>query len=129
MSPMPVSPDFIDPHKPKSYHFCMYSHVERNLKAIDSVLRTKLPDSMVALYAFGSRVRGDHSSGSDFDVLVVIENRTPAKERVVIETFVDEEIRSGLSFDPVIKDSSSFAEEQRLNTPFYENVTKEGIRI
>ena len=36
---------------------------------------------------------------------------TMAKERVVIEAFEDAEMRSGLSFDPVIKDLSSFAEE------------------
>ena len=42
---------------------------------------------------------------------------------------VEEELRSGIPFDPVIKDSASFALERRHHSPFYENVSREGIAV
>ena len=81
------------------------------------------------IYAFGSRVRGDHGAESDLDLLVVVAKRTPAVERAVIDSCVDEELRSGIPFDPVIKDSASFALERRYHSPFYENVSREGIAV
>jgi predicted nucleotidyltransferase len=81
------------------------------------------------MYAFGSRVRGDHMEGSDFDVLVIVHQRTVAIEEAIMEVFVEEEIRSGISFDPVIKTAHSFELEKQLHTPFFENIQKEGIQV
>jgi len=81
------------------------------------------------LYAFGSRVRGDFRENSDFDVLVVVNKKTIEVEKRVIDVFVDEEIESGISFDPVIKTTESFSLEQNHNTPFYQNIVKEGVLL
>jgi hypothetical protein len=42
---------------------------------------------------------------------------------------VDEELKSGLNFTPVIKDARSFEHERDYNTPFYQNIQKEGMAI
>ena len=47
----------------------------------------------------------------------------------VIDSCVEEELRTGIPFDPVIKDSASFALERRYHSPFYENVAREAIPV
>jgi predicted nucleotidyltransferase len=81
------------------------------------------------MYAFGSRARGDHDAWSDFDVLVVVRDRSPEIESGVIGIIVDEELEAGLNFTPVIKDVTAFELEKRHHTPFYENVTREGVLV
>lgn len=107
----------------------MHLHEREALRRIAERLRRELSDRIVALYAFGSRVRGSHDAWSDYDVLVVVQDRTPRIESEIIGLIVDEEIRAGLSFTPVVKDARAFELEKRFHTPFYENVTREGVPL
>ena len=107
----------------------MYSHFRTALSEIVSRLKDKYPDNLAAVYAFGSRVRGDHTSESDFDILVVVNDRTIEVEEGIIDVFVEEETKSGIAFDPVIKTAESFAMERRYSTPFYRNITRQGIQL
>lgn len=107
----------------------MYKHEIETLKRISSRLRERFHEDIISLYAFGSRVRGDHDKWSDFDVLVVVNNKNPTLEDKIMAIFVEEEIRNGLSFAPVIKDHRAFDLERQHNSPFYINITKEGILI
>ncbi len=107
----------------------MHLHEREALHRIAERLRAELSDRVVALYAFGSRVRGNHGTWSDFDVLVVVQDRTPRIESEIIGIIVDEESRAGLSFTPVVKDARAFELEKRFHTPFYENVTREGVPL
>lgn len=107
----------------------MYAHEKKALMRIKKQLKERLHDRIISIYAFGSKVRGDHNEWSDFDVLVVVRNKTPELESEIIGLFVDEEIESGLSFTPVIKDIKAFELEKRFNTPFYGNITREGVLL
>jgi len=107
----------------------MYSYEKEILRRITRKLKERFPRRIVSVHAFGSRVRGDHDEWSDFDVLVVVRYKDPEIESKIINIFVDEEIKRGLSFTPVIKDISSFDMEKKFQTPFYENIIKEGIRL
>lgn len=107
----------------------MYTYEKEILRRITRKLKEKFSGRIVSIYAFGSRVKGDHDEWSDFDVLVVVRDRDPGIESKIINAFVDEEIKSGLSFTPVIKDVRSFEKEKKFKTPFYENIMKEGVRL
>lgn len=107
----------------------MFWHEKQVLRNIIRILKEKLPDRIVSAHAFGSRVRGDHKEWSDFDVLVLVRDKTPKLEAEIISVFVDEELKAGLSFAPVIKDIQAFNEEKALKTPFYENVVREGVLL
>jgi uncharacterized protein len=107
----------------------MLLHEKDALRNITKQLRKIFSDRIVAVYAFGSRVRGDHDTWSDFDVLVVVKNRTPKIESEIVNVIVDEEMKKGLSFSPVIKDVKSFEMEKKFRTPFYENIIKEGVLL
>ena len=105
----------------------MYAHEKGSLDRITKSLREQFPSRIAGVYAFGSRARGDHGEWSDFDILVVVKDRDPGIEGAIIGSFVEEELRSGLIFTPLIKDQRAFEAEKRFNTPFYENLAKEGI--
>lgn len=107
----------------------MYVHELIVLKRISSILKEKFSDKIVYIYAFGSRVRGDHNIWSDLDVLVVVKDKTPEIVAEIISLFVDEELTTGIPFSPVIKDISTFEKEKDYNTSFYKNVTKEGVLL
>jgi len=102
--------------------------LERNaLRALTARLRERFPDRVQGIYAFGSRVRGDHHQWSDVDVPVVGKDRDPAIESEIIDIFIEEELKSGVSFSPVIKDAEAFDEEKKWHTPFYERIRREGV--
>lgn len=90
---------------------------------------SRLADRIVSVYAFGSRVKGSHKEWSDFDVLVVVRDKSPQIEHEIISIFVDEEIKYGISFAPVIKDAGAFELEKRFETPFYGNILKQGVLL
>lgn len=107
----------------------MYPHERKTLTEITQLLKKKLPDRIIAVYAFGSRVRGDYDAWSDFDVLIIVKDKSPELESDIISIIVDEERSRELSFSPVVKDIRAFDLERSLHTPFYENIMKEGVEL
>ena len=107
----------------------MFAHERDTLTRIVKTLRRRFPERIKGVYAFGSRVRGDHNEWSDFDVLIIVENRDPSVENEIIGSFVDEEFESGILFTPLIKDSKAFESEKSFKTPFYDNLMKEGFPL
>ena len=107
----------------------MYAHEKDALNRITESLRERFPGRTEAVYVFGSKARGDYDEWSDFDVLVVVRDRDPFVEQTIISLFVEEELRSGLLFTPLIKDRMAFESEKKFSTPFYENLTREGIAL
>ena len=105
----------------------MRTHERQALDRIAANLRNRFAHRITALYAFGSRVRGGHDAWSDFDVLVVIRDKDPRVEAEIVGMIVDEEFQAGLSFTPVVKDAQAFDLEKGFHTPFYENLTREGV--
>ncbi|TAL27526.1 MAG: nucleotidyltransferase domain-containing protein [Nitrospirae bacterium] len=107
----------------------MHTYEKGILKRLTGKLKERFADRIISVHAFGSRVRGDHNEWSDFDVLVVVKDKSPEIESGIINIFVDEETKSGLSFAPVIKDIRSFKMEKKFHTPFYENIMREGVKL
>ena len=107
----------------------MFPHEKQTLHRITKKLREKFHSKIISIYAFGSRVRGEQTAWSDFDILIIVNHKTPELENQIINIFVEEEIKSNLSFSPLIKDVTAFKMEKKLNNPFYENIIKEGILL
>jgi predicted nucleotidyltransferase len=107
----------------------MNNYTEKTLKTISRRLHDELGEDIEGFFAFGSRIRGDHNDDSDFDLLVVVIERTPEKIDRIISIIVDVEFENNMSFFPVIKDSISFNLEKKFSTPFYQNIINEGIQL
>ncbi len=107
----------------------MFSHYKEVLERIAKRLRETPGDDIEAIIAFGSRVRGDHTDRSDFDVLVVVKGLTPTRRSEIMNSIFDIEMEHEMSFSPIIRDSETFAKEREYNTPFYQNITREGVPL
>jgi predicted nucleotidyltransferase len=107
----------------------MFAYERDALTRIIKSLKERFPGRIKGVYAFGSRVRGDHDEWSDFDVLIIVKNRDPSIENEIIGSFVDQEIESGILFTPLIKDLKAFESEKSFKTPFYDNLMKEGLPL
>ena len=111
------------------YAFFMFSYQDKTLRRIARKLRKRFANRIAAVYAFGSRVRGDHDAWSDFDVLVSVRDRDPRIEEEIVGIFVEEELRTGLQVTPLVKDTRALDLERDHNTPFYTNLAAEGVPL
>ena len=68
----------------------MFEYARKSLEKISATLGKAFPDRIVSITAFGSRVRGDHTGESDFDVLGVVENRGPELKDRIMNAFVED---------------------------------------
>lgn len=105
----------------------MFEYEKKALANISQELRKTLGSVIAGVYAFGSRVRGDHSVLSDFDLFILVTEKNIEIERKIIGIIVDIESEYGLSFSPLIKTTRSFELEKNYNSPFYQNIKREAI--
>jgi len=85
------------------------------------------PKADVILY--GSRARGDERPDSDWDILVLTDYSVDLKtERKFRDKLYDLELETGEPLSIFVYSKNDWQIKQRI-TPFYENVTQEGIRI
>ncbi len=107
----------------------MFKFEEEILKNIAQELRNTFGNFIAGVYAFGSRVRGDHTARSDFDILILVTEKNIEIEEKIIGIIVDIESEHGLSFSPLIKTVQSFTLEKEHNSPFYQNIDREAIPL
>jgi len=98
----------------------------RIIRAIGSRVKQLVPEGSQAVL-FGSRARGDAREDSDWDVLVLLD-----KERIALSDYdeVTYPMRElgwdlGETINTVLYTKADWQNEK--SSPFYENVTKEGI--
>ena len=85
------------------------------------------PQAEVILY--GSRARGDERSDSDWDILILTNYPVDLEtERKFRDKLYDLELETGESFSVFAYSKNDWITKQRI-TPFYQNVTQEGIRL
>lgn len=106
--------------------YVMFSNEKRALKRIATLLRKTLKNEVITVVAFGSRVRGDFTEESDFDVLVVVKNRNSDILNKIVEIFYKEELKTGIPLSPIVKSQEIFDKEKEFNTAFFRNIKKEG---
>jgi predicted nucleotidyltransferase len=80
-----------------------------------------------AILQFGSRVRGDFSSESDLDLLVILDDIS-AREDVVRFIFRIER-KHDVSLSPVIYTIDEYAMNRKLGSGFVANIEREGVVI
>lgn len=85
------------------------------------------PKADVILY--GSRARGDERPDSDWDILILTDYSVDLiTERKFRDKLYDLELETGEPLSIFVYSKNDWQTKQRI-TPFYENVTQEGVRI
>lgn len=85
------------------------------------------PTAEVILY--GSRARGDEKQDSDWDILILIdETANLMTERKFRDQLYDLELETGEVFSVFVYSKSDWETKQKI-TPFYHNVSIEGLSI
>lgn len=94
-------------------------------RLIRETIRSVDPKAEVILY--GSRARGDDRTDSDWDILILTDYPVNLQtERKFRNKLYDLELKSGESFSVFAYSKNDWQTKQRI-TPFYQNVTQEGI--
>ncbi len=98
------------------------------LKEIRKSLKAQLPEDARA-YLFGSRARGDFHDGSDWDILILL-NQAKVKladKDKIEDSLYDIAIREDQVISPIFYTKKEW--EWRKATPFYTNVMHDRISI
>ncbi len=86
-------------------------------------------DPKAEVILFGSRARGDERTDSDWDILILTDYPADLQtERKFRDKLYDLELETGESFSVFAYSKKDWMTRQRI-TPFYQNVTREGIRL
>jgi uncharacterized protein len=103
----------------------------KKLKDIAPVIRqyVNAVDPTAEIILFGSRARGDAHKDSDWDILILTDGQADlAVERKFRDTLYDIELETGESLSVFVYSKNDWHSKQRIS-PFYQNVTGEGIRL
>jgi uncharacterized protein (UPF0332 family)/predicted nucleotidyltransferase len=108
------------------------SHVLEHdeLRAVEEFKRrilAELPGQVKDIILFGSKARGDGHPGSDIDLLVIMDRRTPEVEDIISEITVDTLLKKRIDISALDFTSDEIAEWSALGTPLMRNVAEEGI--
>ena len=98
------------------------------LKRISSKVRNSDPDAIVYLY--GSRARGDNHTESDWDLLILVDDKkvtNDIEDRFRNELF-EIELESGQIISTLIYPKDYWNNVMTI-TPLFKNVSKEGVII
>ena len=78
------------------------------------------------LVLFGSRARGEHRTHSDYDILVIVDRRSPQLLDVLYDSVVQVLLSHGRLVSLKIFDEPQYAHLQQLGTPFMRRIAAEG---
>jgi predicted nucleotidyltransferase len=92
-----------------------------------SLVRTKLGSRVRRLTLFGSRARGDAWTGSDYDVLLVVDGSVGDAREAVLDVAVDMLDRHEALFASIVRSEQEWQESQAY--PLAANIAREGQEL
>jgi predicted nucleotidyltransferase len=90
-------------------------------------VRERLGSRVRKVVLFGSRARGDARDDSDYDVVVVVDRRSPEVRETLLAIEVDLLDRRGSLVACLLRDEDEWAASQGL--PIGLNVAREGVLL
>ena len=89
--------------------------------------RERLEDRVQSIILFGSRARGDAREHSDYDVVVVVDRRTPEVRAILSDITVEILDRQGALVACLLRDEREWSATRGY--PLGMNVAREGIAL
>jgi predicted nucleotidyltransferase len=101
---------------------------EELLSEIKKAIASDYPSSEIILY--GSRARKEEKAFSDWDILIIIDDNLTENQKIAIHDKLFEiELKTGKIINSIIHTKREWTNPLMQATPFYHNVTKEGITL
>jgi predicted nucleotidyltransferase len=91
------------------------------------LVRSRLGERVRKIILFGSRARGEARPHSDYDVVVVVDRRTPEAREAILEIEVGLMDRHGSLVACLLRDERQWEASQRQ--PIGVNVAREGVPL
>ena len=99
------------------------------LEEFAGAVRRLLGESLVLLKLFGSHARGDAAPDSDLDVLVLVEQASPALENEVLDLAFDVNLAHDVYISPRVIGRRVFEDPVWRHTPFIRALETEGAAL
>ena len=106
------------------------------MSPLDNKIKDKIKETIMSLdpeaevYIYGSRVRGDSSIESNWDVMVITPRPvTPQLKRSIRHALYEIEWDNECVISSIIHSREEWDNSLMRTTPFYRNVTREAVRI
>ena len=99
---------------------------EQILQRIKKSVGLTAPGAILML--FGSHARGTNTKASDIDLLILLDKDkiSWSEEKRITDPLYDIEFETGTLISPLILSRKDWESKHKI-TPFYQNVTREGI--
>jgi predicted nucleotidyltransferase len=92
-----------------------------------TLLRQRLGSHLRQILLFGSHARGDAQDGSDYDMLVVVDQRTPELRAIILEVESQLMERYGALVATVLHSEAEW--QQLQGFPLARNIAREGVHL
>ena len=96
------------------------------LQEFASAVRDLLGSRLIALKLFGSQVRGEGTPDSDLDVLVAVEEASPALENAILDLAFQVNLAHDVYISPRVIARQAFEDPVWGSTPFIRTLQDEG---
>lgn len=90
-------------------------------------LRQRLGPRVRQMLLFGSRARGDSREGSDYDMLVVVDHRTPELRPIILDIESGLMDRYGVLVATILRSEDEWQRSQVF--PLARNIIREGVAL
>lgn len=104
-----------------------HTHIDPLTGEFARELKKVLGPHLQEIILFGSRARGEETEGSDYDFVIVVDDRRKEWEEVILDKEVEMMNRYGALFVSLVYDRCGW--EQQQHTPLGQNILREGVRV
>src|SRR5574337_689669 len=104
-----------------------HTDIDPVLHAFASTLRARLGTHIRHIVLFGSRARGEAREDSDYDVLVIVDHRSPDVRSIILETEADLMDRYGALVASILRTDDEWRVAHGL--PLARNIALEGVPL
>lgn len=98
---------------------------QRALEHFKAAVQPLLAENLLSLRLFGSRARGEGTTESNLDVLVVLQEKDRTLCRQIVEIALEVDLNYETNLAPTILSAAEYRRNQEYQTPFYFNVERE----
>ena len=104
-------------------------HISRIIRKFVRDSKQILQENIIAEYLFGSYATNTYTSLSDIDILIIVNTFTPGIRRQISELASEYSLEYDVYISPIIKDFQVWNKNEYYYTLFYQEVTRNGIRL